>query len=161
MQDDLFLDILQNESLGLIKYQIIIEDNIDESGANQIGNKFFQKMFDYFRFPEDTTKWRFLRREIFEIFSAQNTEANKGSKSFLVSIIEEVKNELKENAEKFVIDQCSSKYSEMMSTGYFKINDEIKKVVKHNRAIEEDIIPQRERLNVLGAIMYPLDNRNF
>lgn len=41
MQDDLFLDILQNESLGLIKYQIIIEDNIDESGANQIGNKFF------------------------------------------------------------------------------------------------------------------------
>ena len=61
-------------------------------------------MFDYFRFPEDTTKWRFLRREIFEIFCAQNTEANKGSKSFLVSIIEEVKNELKENAEKFVID---------------------------------------------------------
>jgi hypothetical protein len=41
IKDDLFLDILQNESLGLIKYQIIIEDNIEEGGGQQIGNKFF------------------------------------------------------------------------------------------------------------------------
>lgn len=110
MTDDLFLDIIQNESLGLITFTIMIEDNIEDVSANQIGNKFFQKMFDYFKFPEDATKWRFLRREIFEIFSAQNTQANKGSKSFLMSIVDEVKNELKEDAEKYVIDQCNQKY---------------------------------------------------
>ena len=43
-------------------------------------------MFEKFKYPEDTTKWRFLRREIFEIFSAQSTQANKGQKSFLMSI---------------------------------------------------------------------------
>jgi hypothetical protein len=147
--------------MGLITYSIIIEDNIEDVSANQIGNKFFQKMFDYFRFPEDSTKWRFLRREIFEIFSAQNTQANKGSKSFLMSIVDEVKTELKEDAEKYVIDQCNQKYTQMMSTGYFKIQNETKKEVKKTRAIEEDLIPQKERLNVMGAIMYPIDNRNF
>lgn len=48
-----------------------------------------------------------------------------------------------------------------MSTGYFKIQNEMKKEVKKTRAIEEDLIPQKERLNVMGAIMYPIDNRNF
>lgn len=37
----------------------------------------------------------------------------------------------------------------------------MRKEVKRSRAIEEDPIPQRERLNVLGAVMYPIDGRNF
>tara|TARA_B110000285_G_scaffold231264_1_gene299584 strand:- start:733 stop:927 length:195 start_codon:yes stop_codon:yes gene_type:complete len=64
-------------------------------------------MFEKFKYPEDTTKWRFLRREIFEIFSAQSTQANKGQKSFLMSILEEIKLELKEDAENSVTSSCS------------------------------------------------------
>ena len=78
-------------------------------------------MFEKFKYPEDTTKWRFLRREIFEIFSAQSTQANKGQKSFLMSILEEIKLELKEDAENFVTNCCSQKYQELLGTGYFKI----------------------------------------
>jgi hypothetical protein len=118
---DLFLDIIQNENLGLIKFQIIIQDDNDDE---RIGNKYFQNMFEKFKFPEDTTKWRFLRREIFEIFSAQNTQTNKGQKSFLTSILDEIKIELKEDAERHVTSCCSQRYKELMDTGYFKIQNE-------------------------------------
>jgi hypothetical protein len=122
-------------------------------------------MFEKFKFPEDTTKWRFLRREIFEIFSAQSTQTNKGQKSFLMSILDEIKIELKEDAESHVTKSCSQKYRDFMETGYFKIQNEQRqfnqKEGKRARAIEEDLIPQRERLNVMGAIIYPLDGRNF
>ena len=46
---------------------------------------------------------------------------------------------LKEDAEKYVINQCTQKYSELMSTGYFKIQTE-QKEIKRSRAIEEDLI---------------------
>lgn len=81
-------------------------------------------MFEKFKFPDDTTKWRFLRREIFEIFSAQSTQANKGQKSFLTSILDEIKIELKEDAEISINTSCSEKYRELMKTGYFKIQNE-------------------------------------
>jgi len=47
--------------------------------------------------------------------------------------------------------------------GYFKVNadKEVQKPVLKGRQIEADIIPQRERLNVMGAIMHPIDQRNF
>ena len=67
-------------------------------------------MFDMFKYPDDSSKWRFLRREIFEIFSLQNTQTNKGQKSFLSNIIEEIKIELKEDAENEVLNKCCSKY---------------------------------------------------
>ena len=37
-QSDLFLDILQNEQLGFIKFEIVINDNCDDE---RIGNRFF------------------------------------------------------------------------------------------------------------------------
>lgn len=82
----------------------------DDAEEERIGNKYFKTMFDMFKYPEDSSKWRFLRREIFEIFSLQNTQTNKGQKSFLSNIIEEIKIELKEDAENEVINQCASKY---------------------------------------------------
>tara|TARA_B110000285_G_scaffold231264_1_gene299583 strand:- start:271 stop:717 length:447 start_codon:yes stop_codon:yes gene_type:complete len=52
-----------------------------------------------------------------------------------------------------------------MATGYFKIQNEQRqfsqKDGKKARAVEEDLVQQRERLNVMGAIIYPLDSRNF
>lgn len=38
-----------------------------------------------------------------------------------MSILEEIKLELKEDAENSVINCCSQKYLELMGTGYFKI----------------------------------------
>ena len=58
-----------------------------------------------FKYPDDNTKWKFVRREIFEIFT-QSQENNRGSKSFLVWIMDEIKNEIKEDNEKFVIEQA-------------------------------------------------------
>lgn len=48
-------------------------------------------------------------------------------------------------------------------SGYFKKLADQKPYQKAlpKRPIEEDIIPQRERLTVMGAIMHPIDNRNF
>lgn len=67
LQDnDLFLEILQNCEKGLINYDIQIRDNCPDE---KIGNSYFQKMFEMYRFPDDNSKWRFLRFEIFEIIS--------------------------------------------------------------------------------------------
>ena len=63
---DLFLDIIQNEALGLITYQIIIQDECDN---DRLDNKYLEKMLEMFKYPDDTTKWRFVRKEIFEIFT--------------------------------------------------------------------------------------------
>lgn len=97
---DLFLDILQNQQLGLIVFDIVIKDECEDE---RIGNKYFEKMLEMFKIPDDNSKWKFVRREIFEIFTTQNQDS-RGSKSFLVGIMDEVKNELKEDSEKFVLE---------------------------------------------------------
>ena len=102
-----------------------------------------------------------MRREIFEIIANQS-ETQKGHKSFLVSILEEVKLELKEDAEKVVLASCAQTYESLIQTGYFKCQQDYKPVRQEKRrAVEEDIIQQRERLTVMGAILHPLDSRNF
>ena len=113
LRDDLFIDILHHESMGLITFSIKIEDDCKDE---KIGNKYFMSMLDKFKFEDDNTKWRFLRREIFEIIS--NRAPN--SKSLFVSIMDEIKSELKEDAEKFVLKQCGQKYESIIGMGYFK-----------------------------------------
>jgi len=98
---DLFLDILQNQALGLITFQIAIKDECED---DRIGNKYFEKMLEMFKISDDNSKWKFVRREIFEIFTAQSQDNSRNSKSFLVGIMDEVKNELKEDSEKFVLE---------------------------------------------------------
>lgn len=127
----------------------------------KIGNKFFFDMLEKFKYPNDETKWRFLRREIFEIISSKSQDSLRGQKSFLVSILDEIKQELKEDAEKQILRECSETYRELIETGYFKCQTENRQASQSRRAIEEDIIPQRERLNVMGAIFHQIDNRNY
>lgn len=90
-----------------------------------------------FRIQDDNSKWKFVRREIFEIFTAcgtQNQDKNrKNSKSFLVTnkqinksllvgIMDEIKTELREDSEKFVIEQSQRQYNQIINAGYFKID---------------------------------------
>lgn len=49
-----------------------------------------------------------------------NSFENKGQKSFLSSIKEEIKDELKEDAETFILGQCGEKYRQIIEAGYFK-----------------------------------------
>jgi hypothetical protein len=57
--------------MGLITFEIKIEDNCTDE---KIGNKYFLQMLEKFKFENDSTKWRFLRREIFEIICNRNTD---------------------------------------------------------------------------------------
>jgi len=61
--------------------------------------------------------------------------------------------ELKEDAENFIIYECSKKYQDLVEMGYFKIDRKVNS--------SSDKIPQRVRLNVMGAYMTPIDARNY
>ena len=64
-------------------------------------------MYEKYKFPEDTSsQWNLVRREVFQIFNAPNTnnpDKQKGVKNFLTSIMDEIKEELREDAETHVI----------------------------------------------------------
>ena len=50
----------------------------------------------------------------------------------------------------------------MIQMGFFSIGSENNlQGQKRLDAYEDDIIPQRERLTVMGAILHPIDNRNY
>ena len=53
------------------------------------------------------------------------------------------------------------KYQDMMNAGYFKIENQSFFGQENRRSSDKDIIPQRKRLNVMGAIHHQIDNRNF
>ena len=107
---DLFLDIIQNEALGLITFDIQIKD---ECADERIGNKWLEKMLEMFKFPDDSTKWKFVRKEIFEIFTNNGSSGNMArgnNKCFLSSILDEIKAELKEDSENNVLKECGNCY---------------------------------------------------
>jgi len=74
-------------------------------------------------------------------------------KSLFESIIDEVKSELKEDAENFVVQECSKKYQDLIQMGYFKI--------ERQSSAQKEKIPQRVRLSVMGAYMVPIDARTY
>ena len=83
-------------------------------------------MLEMFQFPEDITKWQIVRREIIDLFTKvePTTVGLKGTKKcFLQSIIDEIKNELKEDCENHVLRLSGITYQQMMNAGYFKINE--------------------------------------
>jgi predicted house-cleaning noncanonical NTP pyrophosphatase (MazG superfamily) len=118
----------------------------DDCADERLGNKWLEKMLEMFKFPDDSTKWKFVRKEIFEIFTNNGSSGNlaRGSnKCFLSSILDEIKAELKEDSENNVLKECGTTYQTLINTGYFKINEpSIKEVQNESRKlIEEDIIP--------------------
>jgi dipeptidase len=51
----------------------------------------------------------------------------KGAKTFEASIIDEIIEELKEDAETFVLQKCKSRYKEVVNMGYFKVEKGLEK----------------------------------
>ena len=161
LNDDLFIDILQHHGMGLIEFKIVIEDDCKDE---KIGNKYFLAMLEKFKFEDDSTKWRFLRREIFEIISNRSVDpSGKATKSLYVSILNEIQAELKDDAEKFVLRECIAKYENLIQTGFFIRSEQSGNSILDQKKgdIHQDIIPQRERLTVMGVIVHPINNRDF
>lgn len=68
-ETDLFIDILHNHSMGLINFKIEIRDNPAQK-ENPFGNRYFERIFDMCTVPNDQSKWKFLRREVFNIINS-------------------------------------------------------------------------------------------
>lgn len=85
---------------------------------------------------------------------------NQGTKPFLSQIFAEIKEELRETAETHVIQDCSRKYSDLISMGFFKIFNNDNNMGYKERD-NDDKIPQRERISVMGAILSNIDGRSF
>lgn len=49
-ETDLFIDILHNQAMGLINYDIVIRDDCLDK---QIGNKYFENMLEKYIIPND------------------------------------------------------------------------------------------------------------
>ena len=140
---DLFLEILQNDALGLITYTISCEgegdaDQVAQDKTNKsISSKYFKSVFEMFQPPNDTSQWQIPRREVFGILSGSfsSQRASKGV-SFLQSIINEIKIELREDAESYVIRQSTKKYQDLIQKAYFKID--IKDKMHEEEIFEDD-----------------------
>lgn len=93
--------------------------------------------------------WGNARREILRYLYTDTKSiqelAKKGQKPFVQSIIQEVKEELREDAESHVISLCKEKYSELIDMGYFKLEDQNGPhkylMEKRDQSAEDDYLP--------------------
>lgn len=110
----------------------------------------------------DDVKKRFIRGP-----SQINSGPSKAQKqrTFMETIVEEIEEELREDAELFVIKKCKEKYRELIEMGYFKmLDDEYKRGgidAPYGDSRDEEFIWQRERVTVMSAILNPIDDRNY
>ena len=52
--------------MGLINFEIDIRDDCTDK---ELGNRFFEKMLNMYIIQNDTSKWKFVRREVFNILT--------------------------------------------------------------------------------------------
>ena len=85
-------------------------------------------------------------------------------------IVKEIRDEIKEEAENFVIARCKEAYRDMCYTGPFTTSDpnmrfdhrQIEEVAgRRGKKNDGDVIKDRDRLNVVGAIMHQIDVNNY
>jgi aspartyl/asparaginyl-tRNA synthetase len=93
----------------------------------------------------------------------------KGAKTFEQSIVEEIIEEMREDAETHVLSQCKKKYKDIVSMSYFKIEKGLEKEgfkgnFNNNQddfQLADEKVWKRDKIVVMGAILYPLDSKNF
>jgi transcriptional accessory protein Tex/SPT6 len=160
---DLFLDVLQNAELGLITYRIDVPQQ----------EEFFDRIFERYDVGADQAggevdqAWATARKRVKEQFlKASNPMMSSSAKgaqqrTFAASMLEEIRDELREDAEAHVIGECKATYSELIKMGYFRVDGERPQHRNEDRTADVELVEQRERPCVMGAILYPLDNKNF
>ena len=155
--NDIYLDILQCEKSGLLHVNIAVDQVKLQNFKNFLMSLYMQD-------PESTAdQWNILRREIIEMLV---------EKLLLKELIKEVRDEIKDESEAFVIAKCKEVYRRLLMTGPFTTKEtgpggedvyqqppeETKKV---GRRHDNDIIKDRERNVVMGAIMHQIDANNY
>lgn len=88
-----------------------------------------QRYFTIDRMSQTESKqqneWSRSRKEIQRIFCQDNsTITSKVEQPFILSILDEVKEELKEDAENFIVQQSRARYREIIQMGYFSIGSQ-------------------------------------
>lgn len=112
--------------------------------------------------PESNTDpWNILRKETINILVDQ---------LLTKEIIKEVREEIKDEAESYVIARCKETYKNLLMTGPFTtremgipddivMNDEEHTGKKHKKQ-ETELIKDRDRVSVMGALMHQIDANN-
>jgi transcriptional accessory protein Tex/SPT6 len=151
-QSDLFLDIEQCEKTGLIKVEIKGDAAKREEFKEQLASFYMQRV-------EGSRDWNIMRSEVIRILYEDILSKE---------IVKEIRDEIKEEAENFVITRCKEAYREMCLTGPFtttdpnvgiRFNEDVGE--KRGKKYDGDVIKDRDRLNVAGAIMHQIDQNNF
>jgi len=152
MCSDLYLDIAQCEKSNLVTVKIEVDPN---------------KKQDIIEFLEDTymadrhvkENWNIMRAEVITLLVNKILEPE---------IIKEVRDEIREEAESFVVNKCKHLYREMLMTGPFQTTAVESLTVrqpeqkrKGKGGFEGEIIKDRERLCVMGALMHQIDANNY
>jgi transcriptional accessory protein Tex/SPT6 len=104
---------------------------------------------------EGNRDWNIMRSEVIRILYEDILSKE---------IVKEIRDEIKEEAENFVISRCKETYREMCYTGPFTTQDpsmrdehrfnEEQVTGKRGKKHDGDIIKDRDRLNVMGALMH-------
>lgn len=150
---DLYLDVLQCEKAGLVAVEIAL----DRVKARNFKN--FLKSL-YMEEQEDAgDSWNILRAEIIDLLV---------DKLLTREVIAEMREEIKEEAEAFVIAKCKLAFRALLMTGPFTtrelgMGDDYARQSDDGprRGLSHNIIKDRDRICVLGAIMHQIDANNY
>ena len=96
--------------------------------------------------------WNLLRTTIIELLI----------KLLLKELIKELREEIKEESEAFVISKCKEVYRKLLMTGPFtknfnshgRVEDNNEENKRPSEKLDNEIVRDRERSNVMGAIMH-------
>jgi hypothetical protein len=150
----------------LIEYSIGLPDK----------DEYFRKIFEKYddgglEIGTSKDSWKLARHKIMTNFMKEPnpmmSSSIKGAKTFEQSIIEEIVEEMREDAETHVLSQCKNKYKDIVSMSYFKIEKGIEKEGFKENDNQDDFqladekVWKKDKIVVMGAILYPLDSKNF
>ena len=116
----------------------------------------------YMQDPESQAdQWNILRTEIIDLLV---------EKLLINELIKELREEIKEEVEAYVIAKCKETYRRLLMTGPFTTKevapgegyqDQQEETKRAGRRQDNEIIKDRERNCVMGAIMHQIDANNY
>lgn len=110
---------------------------------------------------EGSREWNIMRSEVIRILYEDILQKE---------IVKEVRDEIKEEAENFVIARAKETYRDMLYMGPFttqdpnmehRVSEEVPTGRRGKKQDSSDVIKDRDRLNVVGAMMHQIDQNNF
>ena len=106
-QSDLYLDIVQCEKAGLVNVEISMDKTKEKD---------FKVFLEELYLPDRHRQedWNIMRTEVIRILVEDLLTRE---------IIKEVREEIKEEAENFVISKCKEVYKDLLMTGPFSTNE--------------------------------------